>query len=212
MRRNIGLLAAALVSAGLLAAPAADAATLAPHEKTYTAPGGVEFTVGHRDHAVRPAPSLNGMPTNRDLYVDNTFYGRINAGTGTLSAGYLVACAVDLTAELNLGAEIGVDADLRAGVSIGPESVLPGLDVDMGPYLGAGIGVDLSLSPGTVVDLPVGEHPLHPGDEGYLFSRDRRIHVEGCGGPLTVQPYVFLTVDAAEVRADGAVFGDPFTL
>lgn len=161
---------------------------------------------------VRPAGALNLMPTNRDVFVDNTFYGRVSDGSGLLKAGYLVACAVDLTAQLDLSAEAGVDADLRAGLSLGAESLVPGLDIGAGPYLGGGLGVDVTLSPGKVVDLPVGEHTLGPGSDGYLYSRDRHIHVEGCGGPLTVQPYALITVDTAEVSADGAVLGDPFTL
>jgi len=213
MHAKMGTVVSALITGCVLAsAPAANAAQLPPHERSYTAPDDAQFTVGHRDHQVRPAGSLNLMPTNRDIFVDNTFYGRITEGSGLLKAGYLVACAVDLTAQLDLSAEAGVDADLRAGLSLGAESLVPGLDLGAGPYLGAGLGVDVSLSPGKVVDLPVGERELTAGADGYLYSRDRHIHVEGCGGPLTIQPYALITVDTTQVSADGAVLGDPFTM
>jgi len=213
MYAKAGAVVSALITCCVLAAtPAANAAQLPPHERNYTVPDGTEFTVGHRDHQVRPAGSLNLLPTNRDLFVDNTFYGRVSDGSGLLKAGYLVACAVDLTAELDLSTGIGMDADLRAGLSLGVESLLPNLDLGVGPTLRAGLGVDVTLTPGKVVDLPVGEHALTAGSDGYIYSRDRHIHVEGCGGPLTIQPYALITVDTAEVSADGAILGDPFTL
>ncbi|WP_067861371.1 MspA family porin [Nocardia shimofusensis] len=213
MYAKTGALVAALITGCVLAAaPAANAAQLPPHERTYTAPDGAQFTVGHRDHQVRPAASLNLMPTNRDVFVDNTFYGRVSEGTGLLKAGYLVACAVDLTTELDLHAGIDMNADLRVGLSLGVESLVPNLDLGVGPSLGAGLGVDLTLEPGKVTDVPAGEHALTPGSDGYVYSRDRHIHVAGCGGPLTVQPYALITVDTTEVSAEGAVVGDPFTM
>lgn len=213
MHAETGAVLSALITCCVVAAsPAASAAQLPPHERSYTAPDGTQFTVGHRDHQMRPAGALNQMPTNRDVFVDNTFYGRVDAGTGLLKAGYLVACAVDLTAAIDLGAHAELDADLRAGLSLGVDSLLPDLSVGAGPRLGAGLGVDVTLSPGKVVDLPVGEHPLTAGADGYLYSRDRHIRVEGCGGPLTVQPYALITVETAQVSADGAVLGDPFTM
>ncbi|WP_067833014.1 hypothetical protein [Nocardia lijiangensis] len=54
-----GLTAVAIAVGCLTAlAPQATAVDLAPHEKTYSAPGGLEFTVGHSEHAVRPVGSL----------------------------------------------------------------------------------------------------------------------------------------------------------
>ncbi|MCP2289229.1 MspA family porin [Nocardia amikacinitolerans] len=213
MNGKSGLAAVAIAMVVLVGlAPQAAAVDLAPHEKTYSAPGGLEFTVGHSEHAARPVGPLNGMPTNRDVFLDNTFYGQVSDGTGRLKTGYFVACAVDLKAKLDLGAEVGIDADASAHLGLSPESLLPGVDVSVGPYLSAGIGVDLSLTPGKVVDVPVGEKELLPGSTGYVFSRDRRVHVEDCAGPLTVQAYAIITAETPEVTAEGAVFGDPFTM
>ncbi|WP_194817455.1 MspA family porin [Nocardia sp. XZ_19_385] len=207
-------LSAAVITVGCILGSAgqAGAVQLAPHEKTYAAPGGLEFTVGHSDHVANPVGSLNGMPTNREVFLDNTFYGKVSTGIGTLKAGYYVACAVDMKVDLDIGASIGFDADLQLGVSITPEELFPGANVSVGPYLDAGMGIDLSLTPGKVVDLPVGERELLPGSTGYVFSRDRRVHVENCAGPLTIRAYAIVTVDSPEVTADGAVFGDPFVM
>lgn len=207
-----GLIAVAISMGWVSAAGQAVAVDGAGHEKTYSAPGGLEYTVGHTEHAARPVGSPNGMPTNRVVYLDNTVYGEISDGAGRLKTGYFVACAVDLSASLNVDAGIGIDAGSGAHVGLTPAGLLPGLDVSIGPSLGAGVGVDLSMAPGEVVDVPVGERELFRGSTGYVVSRDRRIQVQDCAGPLTVQAYALITVDTMDVTAEGAVFGDPFVL
>ncbi|MEU8896955.1 MspA family porin [Nocardia sp. NPDC048505] len=208
------VLSAAVVTTSCVLASAgqAGAATMAPHEKTYTAPDGLVFTVGHSDQVVNPVASQNGMPTNREVFLDNTFYGTVSTGTGTLKAGYFVACAVDMKVGIDLGAEVGFNADLDLGVSLSPEELFPDASVSVGPYLDAGIGIDLSMTPGKVVDVPVGERALTPGSTGYVFSRDRRVSVENCAGPLTIRAYAIVTANTSGVSADGAVFGDPFVM
>ncbi|MEV5837353.1 MspA family porin [Nocardia sp. NPDC052112] len=52
---------------------------MAPHEKNYSGPGGFELAVGHMDEQFRAVLPLNGMPANREVFLDNTFYGTIPA-------------------------------------------------------------------------------------------------------------------------------------
>jgi hypothetical protein len=75
--------------------------------------------------------------------------------------------------------------------------------------LGTGIGFDLSMTPGKILDVPVGETALLPGRTGHVFSRDFRIHVQDCAGPLTIQAYSIITAEGPGVIGNGAVFGDP---
>ncbi|MBB5914721.1 hypothetical protein BJY24_003588 [Nocardia transvalensis] len=185
---------------------------LAPHENTYRAPDGFEFTVGHTGHAAHPVGSLNGMPANREVFLDNTSYARLAGGTGTLKAGYFVACAVDIDVKFSANAGASLDAGANAGVSVSPDAVSPSAGITIGPSVSAGIGVNLSLGPGKITEVKVGEKALTPGDTAYLVSRDFHVMVQGCGGPLTVRAYSIIEVSSPAVDGNGAVFGDPIVL
>ncbi|WP_063008296.1 MspA family porin [Nocardia kruczakiae] len=192
----------------LLPATGASAAGPGGHENTYPAPNGYSFTVGHLDYAAHPVTALNGMPTNREVFLDNTSYARIPSGTGTLKAGYFVACAVDI----DLGFSADASASLSAGATISPDLVEPSASVTLGPSVSAGIGVNVSVTPGKITDVEVGRKHLDAGETEYLVSRDFHLMVQGCGGPLTIRAYSKIEVSAAEVDGNGAVFADPTVL
>ncbi|MFX0580479.1 MspA family porin [Nocardia nepalensis] len=196
----------ALASAG---APFASAQGMAPHEKNYSGPVGFEITVGHMDEQFRPVPPLNGMPTNREVFLDDTFYAQVPANAkGTLKAGYLVACAVDLDLKIGIQAGIGFDAGFSIGVSGGEDSVSPNFDASIGPKIYAGVSLDMSIAPGEIKPIEVGTKELAPGGTGYLVSHDYHLLVKNCGGPLTIQSYVTLTAVSPAVTAADAVTGD----
>ncbi|MGV9612390.1 MspA family porin [Nocardia xishanensis] len=197
----------------LTGSPFAGAAPMAPHEKTVEGPNGFRFTVGHSDQAFHPVAPLNGMPTNREVFLDDTFYGRVEAdGTGTLKAGYLVACAVDLTVGIDLGAAIGFEAGFRVGGSSSDDSASSSVDAGLGPDLHVGASIDLSMTPGKVQPFEVGTKDLPPGSTGYLISRDFHVAVQDCGGPLTIRSYTIVEARSSEVSGREAVYGDPIFL
>lgn len=197
----------------LTGSPFAGAATMAPHEKTVEGPNGFRFTVGHSGQAFHPVPPLNGMPTNREVFLDDTFYGRVEAdGTGTLKAGYLVACAVDLTVGIDLGAAIGFEAGIRVGGSSSGDSASSSVDAGLGPDLHVGASIDLSIVPGKVQPFEVGTKELPPGSTGYFVSRDFHVSVQDCGGPLTIRSYTIVEAESPEVSGREAVYGDPIFL
>ncbi|TLF82340.1 MspA family porin [Nocardia cyriacigeorgica] len=193
--------------------PSTGVPMLAPHENSYTGPEGFRFTVGHTDHAARPVAPLNAMPTNREVFLDNTSYGQVEGGgSGTLKAGYFVACAVDLEVQFSADASAGFDAGVSVGAGGSPDSLSPSVSASIGPSMSAGIGFGLSITPGKIVDVEVGEKALTPGGPGYLVSRDFHLLVQGCGGPLTIRAYTKITADSPAVTGNGAVFGDPIVL
>src|SRR3546814_5098813 len=84
--------------------PIASATPMAPHETTYHGPAGFELTLGHTEESYRLVPPLNAMPTNREVFLDNTAYVTAPAGaTGEITYGYLVACAVDQIGREHVG-------------------------------------------------------------------------------------------------------------
>lgn len=200
----------ATLGIALAGAPLAHAGGMAPHEKSYAGPEGFAMTVGHTDQSFRPVPPLNGMPTNREVYLDNTFYGEVPADAfGTLKAGYFVSCAVDLDLSVTVDASVGLDAGVTIGVG---SSGKPSVNAQIGPDFSAGIGLNMSLTPGEIRDVEVGTKELSPGSTGYLVSHDFHLLVMNCAGPLTIRSYVTIAAESPQVTAGDAVFGDTIFL
>lgn len=202
----LGATAVALATLGL--APVAAAGPMAPHETTYLGPEGFQMTLGHTDESYRQVPALNAMPTNREVFLNNTAYVTAPAGaTGTLESGYLVACAVDL--ELSVGLDGGIAVD--AGASAGFGSSGPDASVDIGPSIFAGMDLSLTLTPGEIKKIDVGSMPLGTGTT-YLVNRDFHLMVGNCGGPLDIYSWATVTASTPQVSATNSIFGDTMFL
>ncbi|MCX4097200.1 MspA family porin [Nocardia sp. alder85J] len=187
----------------------ADTGGFAPHENTYSTSDGLTYTVGHSDYTIRPIAPLNNMPTNREAFLDGSFYGRVAGGTGKLKAGYFVACAVDIDVVFSADASASLGLGADAGVSVSPDAVSPSVDATLGPSISAGIGLDLSIAPGEIKEVVIGEKDLAPDLTGTIVSHDFRLSAHHCGGPLTIRPYSMITATSPTTDASGAVFGDP---
>ncbi len=188
--------------------PIASASPMAPHETTYHGPDGFELTLGHTEESYRLVPPLNAMPTNREVFLDNTAYVTAPPGaTGDITSGYLVACAVDLTLSVGLDGGISVSA----GGTIGFGSSGPDASADIGPSISAGLDLSLSLAPGEIKKIDVGSRPLGSGTT-YLVNRDFHLMVGNCGGPLNVYSWATVTANAGQVEATNSIFGDTMFL
>ncbi|MFE3545444.1 MspA family porin [Nocardia sp. NPDC059177] len=202
----LGTAAIALSTLGIT--PMASATPMAPHESTYHGPAGFELTIGHTDQSYRQVPALNAMPTNREVFLDNTAYVTAPGGaTGDLTSGYFVACAVDLTLTVDLGGGISVDA----GGSIGFGSSGPDASVDVGPSISAGMDLNLSMAPGEIKKIDVGSRALDPGTT-YLVNRDFHLMVGNCAGPLNIYSWATVTATSGSVTATNSIFGDTMFL
>ncbi|MGK8557277.1 MspA family porin [Nocardia gipuzkoensis] len=208
------LIAAALCTLGVITVePLPSAAAAEPHENSYHIDGGPEYSVGQRDMVARPMATLNGMPTNRELLVDSTFYGKVEgSATGTLKTGYLVACVMEAEPKASASGEGKVEGDAEAGVHVEPDEVTPKLDVKLKPSVSGGVGAEISLTPGKIADVASGSKDLRGGSRGSLVNRDFYIQVSGCAGPLLLRPYAKIEVHSPDVDATGAVLGDPITM
>ncbi|QLY31950.1 MspA family porin [Nocardia huaxiensis] len=209
--------AAAMTAVGLaLGGPLAAqslAGPLAPHEKTTVAPNGMSVTVGHYNNAARAVTPLNFMPTSREVYLDNTSYGRIDGdGTGTIESGYFFACAVDMDVSFTISANAGIDLGSTIGVSAGATMVTPTASVDISPSIGASIGMTLGLAPGEIAQVTRGTKDIPAGGTAYITENDYRLTVNNCAGPLTVQAYTIIEATSPEADAAEWVMGDPFVL
>lgn len=208
--------ATALTATGLLAgiplSAGANAGGMAAHEKVLDSPGGLSTTVGQMNTAFRPVAPMNGMPTDREVYLDNTAYGSVTGGTGKIRTGYFVACAVDLDVKFTITADVGIDLDASAGVSVGILGVEPSASVDIRPTIGASIGLDMGITAGKITEIKLGEKALLGGGAGYIVNRDYHLTVSGCGGQLTIKSYTVIEATSASTDAADWVIGDPIIL
>ncbi|MEV0252145.1 MspA family porin [Nocardia sp. NPDC050712] len=207
--KSTAVVALALGIGAVEAAPA-QAFVYAAHENNYATPTGFGFTVGHTDMAAHPVAPQNGLPTTREVFLNNTSYGRIDSpGAGTLKSGYLVSCMVGIDLTFGVHAGAGFDAGVTLGVGGSPDALEPSLDAGIGPEISASVDLDLEITPGVIERIETGAKQLPAGRTGYVMSRDFHLVVQGCGGPLTIRPFTTIDVDSPEATTNGAVYGDP---
>lgn len=207
-------LAAALSVVGLGAGAAgAEVLRLPAHEQSITTPDGWRLSVGHRDEVANRVPPLNGIGTTREVFITNQAYGGIG-GAGAalqgvvLKTGYHLGCAVNITG-ITLGAQ--VSAGITPGITVTPSIPVPVVGANIGPTLSVSPSFTVSLTPGQVVDLPLGEKPL-AGPEAFITNRDAHVKLDGCAGPASIRSYAIIAVKSAAADDSVAVYGEPVGL
>ncbi|MEU4314356.1 MspA family porin [Nocardia sp. NPDC024068] len=171
------------VAASLAAAPAgnAEVVSLPPHEKTFQSVDGPVFVVGHRDELVDKVPPLNLAGTVREVFLSGVAYSSVDSGAGgELHVGYHVGCWAEFT-----GAS--------AGTGTTQES----------------LGLEVSVLPGQVVDVPLVEKTIVPGVPGRVAYHDVHLVINGCIGPAVVRQYAEIQMKSDAVDERGVVYGDP---
>ncbi len=175
----------------------ADVEELTPHEKTFGSAFG-SFTVGSRFETINRIPSLNLMGTTREALLSGIAYGRVNGpAIGVLKTGYHVGCAVNIG-----GGSVGASPQVTV-TSPGSQNGLPQVQAEFQPI------VSMSLAPGEVKEVPLGEKEMAPGHVVQIVIRDFHLTVNQCSGPVTLRQYAYLYAKSADVDDSGAVFGDP---
>ncbi|MGC4935600.1 MspA family porin [Gordonia sp. DT30] len=132
---------------------------------------------------------------------------------GTVAAGYIVGCQVDI----GLGAESGVDG----GVTATPK---PGSNppVSASPSGEGTAGTTLSLGPGQAGYVPIVQEKDSDGDgvSDYTFTGNKggvaysqeRFKVSNCGGFAEAKAKVTVTVDTDAVKGVVTLYGKPFSI
>ncbi|MFI5781498.1 MspA family porin [Nocardia sp. NPDC051570] len=187
------------VGAVMCCAPTAraDVEEMTPHEKSFASVFG-SFTVGSRFETVNRIAPLNLMGTTREALLSGISYGRINGpAVGVLKTGYHIGCAVNIG-----GGSVGTSPQVTV-TSPGAQSGLPQVQAEFQPI------VSMSLAPGEVKEIPVGEKEMAPGRVVQIVIRDFHLTVNQCSGPVTIRQYAYVYARSADVDDSGAVFGDP---
>ncbi|MFI5783362.1 MspA family porin [Nocardia sp. NPDC051570] len=203
--KAVTITVAATVTGLASAVPAsAQPVALAPHERVDTTPTGTQFTVGHKDETIEQVPALNQTPTSLEMFVGNTSYGHITGpGTGTLKTGYLLGCAVNLTAvSVGLLGQLGIAPGLTLGGGVAPS-------ITIGPQLDAGPELTVTLAPGAIADVQGDTRPLTPDTAEYLTHRNTHLMLNGCLGGAAIRSYTTITITTPETNDGDTIYGDP---
>lgn len=207
-------LAAVLSAVGMGVGTAhAEVIPLPAHEQAITTPDGWEATVGHKAEAANRVAPLNSIGTTREVFVTNQAYGELG-GAGSelqgavLKTGYHLGCGMNIT-DITLGAS--VSAGISPGITINPSIPVPTVGANIGPSVSVDPSFSVSLTPGQVVDLPLGEKAVE-GPEAFITNRDVHVKIDGCLAPASIRSYAIIAVKSAAADDSVAVYGDPVAL
>lgn len=177
----VGAVLAVVASVATAPAGNAEVVSLPPHEKSFQSADGPVFVVGSRDELVNKVPPLNLAGTVREVFLSGVAYSAVDTGEGgELHVGYHVGCWAEFT-----GA--------NAGTGTTQES----------------LGLDVSVLPGQVVDVPLVEKTIVPGVPGRVSYHDVHLVINGCIGPAVVRQYAEIQMKSDAVDERGVVYGDP---
>ncbi|KXO89144.1 MspA family porin [Tsukamurella pseudospumae] len=190
--------------------------------------GGATVTISISNHSGRLSPGMVSLPTTRNAWVSGVVSAKIDgekASGGSIMAGYVVGCQVDVGA-----ASVKLSGGVDSGVGYDSSADSP---FSFTPKATASTGGSLSLKAGSVgtqmLTYDRSKWPA-PGDEitpkfaepgssfkfagksGSLAYSDQTIGVDGCAG--YAQAKFFAKVKALVGNSEGTVllWGKPFSL
>jgi hypothetical protein len=215
MRLNILFSAAAATTAVIAGIPNAhaDLLQMAPHEQSIVMPDGWKLAVGHRAETANRVAPLNTIGTTREVFVTNQAFGSVG-GSGSplkgvvLKTGYHLGCAMDITG-ITLGGTLSLG--IVPSISITPTVPMPTIGANIGPSASIAPSFSVSLVPGKVVDLSLGEKPLE-GAQAFITNRDAHVKIDGCTAPASIRSYTIIAGKSAMADDSVAVYGDPVVL
>lgn len=225
---TITVATAAAMTFGLLApAATAGADTVIPLRdsvKTAKIGSGGTITVTVKGQKARLSPGMVALPTTRNAWVSGAINVKVggDADGGSIEAGYLVGCQVDVGSagiEASVEGDSGVTADANGpkvepavtastGASITLAAGAVGLqsltyDRSTWPKPGDTIAPDW-YAPSTSFDFT--------GSSGSFVYNDQTIGVDGCAGYAQARLYVIVKAQVGNSKGQTVLWGDRFTL
>ncbi|MGQ4599111.1 MspA family porin [Nocardia sp. R6R-6] len=191
----------------------AEMLVLPSHEQTISTPDGWRVTVGHQAETANRVLPLNSVGTTREVFVTNQAYGKL-AGAGSamqgavVKTGYHLGCGMNIT-DITVGATVSVG--ISPGIVIEPSIPTPTVGANIGPNASVAPSFSVSLTPGQVVDLPLGEKAIQ-GSEAFVTHRDAHVKIDGCIAPASIRSYTIVAVKSDVADDSVAVYGDPVAL
>lgn len=204
---SLGVLAAAVAGSG-----AASAALLPSpnHVVTKTTIDGMTAQASLVNVTVNTVPNLAQSPWTREAFIDATAIGQVDGeGAADLKSGVL-----------KTGVEVGCNTDVSSGIqtgsstSAGPSAsvtISPTPSVDLGANASLGQSVLVTLKPGMITSVPIGERTLD-GPIGAADLSGIHVSVDDCLGPVSVRLYATFTTSGHIADTVVTVYSDPIMI
>lgn len=204
-----GLAAAAVAVsvASVCLAPGAHAAPvdMAPQVYDKVSPDGWHLNLQIKNEVVNSVPNLAAAANSREAFVTATATATATGGGNPIQdslfiLGYQLGCQSDVSAGLVLGGTGGV----AGAVGLPPASV--------GGSAGVAGFMETIVQPGVIVDLPMTNMTLSPGNTASLGVDNLHIKADACGGDVNIRSYAYLRISTAASHFSYAVYGDPIKI
>lgn len=171
---------------------------------------GWELRVSKTAEDLQRVPNLAATPFTREGFVtvaataDIGGAGSQAVNSGTLQLGYQIGCQADVSSGVSLGvsAAIGPDAMVSVGSS-------PGFAIGGSALLLPSIST--TIKPGTISSIVLGTKALE-GAHGSISIDQAEIKIDGCLGAVSLRSFAIATMSTATADSSVAVYGDPLWL
>lgn len=205
----MGMLLSAAVIGGYAAGPARAESPVDTSRETVTEDGWT-LTLSKTGETVERRPGLTRSPVSRAGVVSLkatavvSGAGNKSAESGSITVGYQVGCAIDVSSGVTLGVTTSIGPTF--GLTVAP---VPG--VSLGGQATVTPSISTTLKPGTVNTVTFGTKPL-VGQRGSIQLDQSEVKVDACAGPVTVRSFATATISTQTADHSTTVYGDTVQL
>ncbi|GEM25778.1 MspA family porin [Nocardia seriolae] len=202
-------MAAMLLACGWMAG-SAGADPIADKSRQTVTDDGWALAIAETNENLDRWPNLANSPVSREGFVSLKAIAEVSGRgtqpitTGTVTLGFQIGCAVDVSNGLTLG--LGFSIGPNASVAI---SQFPG--VTIGGRAAVTPNISTTLKPGAIATIAFGWKPL-AGPRASVTAEQVEIKVDACAGPVTIRSFATAAVSAADADNNLSVYGDPIWL
>lgn len=209
-RRTATLCAGVLLGSIALAAGSvgvAGADPVADTSRQTVTDGGWTLTLSKTGEHLDHRPNLANSPVSREGVVAVKAVAEVTGAnlpetvSGTLSLGYQIGCAVDVSSGVRLG--VGAALGGTAGVTVSGANL--GARASLTPNVSA------TLVPGKVSTVEIGRKAL-TASRGSITAEEVTVKVDACLGPVTMRSVAVATISTPTADSTVTVYGDTITL
>ncbi|WP_063832125.1 MspA family porin [Nocardia otitidiscaviarum] len=199
-----------LLLGGIWTAGSASADVIADKYRQTVTDDGWTLAVTKTSENLDRWPALSASPVSREGFVsvkaiaEVTGQGAQPITAGTITLGYQIGCAVDVSNGVTLG--LGLSIGPNASVTI---SQFPG--VNIGGQAAVNPNISTTLKPGAIATVAFGSKPLAAA-RGSITAEQVEIKVDACAGPVTIRSFATVAISTPTADNTLSVYGDPIWL
>ncbi|MGY1868192.1 MULTISPECIES: MspA family porin [Nocardia] len=206
----IAMLGIAATAAVSMTAATANADQSADKSRVVRSEDGWELRVSKTAEDLQRVPNLAATPFTREGFVtlsataDISGEGGEAVNSGTLQLGYQIGCQADVSSGVSLGVSAAIGPDVMVSVGSQPGFALGGSALVLP-------SISTTIKPGTISSVVLGTKALE-GAHGSISVDQAEIKIDGCLGAVSLRSFAIVTMSTAMADNSVAVYGDPIWL